>query len=564
MFDDHSMLQKTCDVLIIGAGAGGLTAAVTAAHAGLKVVVVEKSAWFGGSTALSGGWIWIPCNPVAEAEGHDDDPARAELYVRHHTGAYFQPEQVRSYLANGPEMVRFLQENTEVQFLADRTFADYFPDDPGGSKGGRSLVAKPFDGRALGDRLKNLRPPLKQQTFLGMLVGSGAHLKHFLNATKSFRSAAIVLRSLAGYGFDLLRYGRGVKLYNGNALMGRLAKAALDNGVTILLSTPAVGLEQQDGVATGALVESSGRTIRIEARRGVILASGGFPHDPEKRRRYFPKEQTVSIAPEENAGDGARMAAAMGAVIQERSLAPAYTAVFSKHRNAGGETLLYPHFMDRAKPGIIAVDSSGRRFCNESNSYHDVAQEMIRQGIDGVEKRAFFLADHRAVRKYGLGAARPFPLPLRPHLRSGYLTRAQTLGDLAARLGLPSQALSDELEQFNRYAASGSDPKFRRGESAYNAFQGDYEHTPNPCLAPLATPPFYAVEIHAGDFGPFIGLRINPDAQVLDAEGRAIPRLYAAGNDAANVFSGACLGGGITIGPAMVFGYIAGKSVSRF
>lgn len=556
------MRQSSCDVLVVGAGAGGLTAAVTAAHAGLKVIVVEKSSWFGGSTALSGGWIWVPCNPVAAAEGHDDSLPRAEQYIRHRTGAYFQADQVRSYLENGPEMVSFLHEKTAVRFMADHTFADYFPDDPGASKGGRSLVAAPFDGRLLGDRLKELRPPLKQQTFLGMLVGSGAHLKHFLNATRSVRLAAIVLRSLAGYGFDLLRYGRGGRLYNGNALMGRLARAALDAGVTILLSSPARRLELKDGVVTGAMVEHEGRTVRVEAGRAVILASGGFPQDPELRARYFPRQQKVSIAPEENSGDGTRMAVAAGAVIQGDALAPAYTAVFSKHRDTDGKTVLYPHFMDRAKPGIIAIDSSGRRFCNEANSYHDVAQEMIRQGIDGTEKRAFFIADHRAARKYGLGGVRPFPMLLGPHIRSGYLTRVQDLDALAEKLKVPPDGLSDELEQFNRHAASGKDPKFHRGESAYNAFQGDYEHKPNPCLAPLVTPPFYAVEIHAGDFGPFVGLRTNPEAQVLDAAGNPIPHLFAAGNDAANVFSGACLGGGITIGPAMVFGYVAGKSAS--
>ncbi len=279
------------------------------------------------------------------------------------------------------------------------------------------------------------------------------------------------------------------------------------------------------------------------------------------RRRYFPPQQTVSVAPEENSGDGARMAAALGAVVQDEALAPAYTAVFSKFRSRSGETQLYPHFADRAKPGIIAVDSTGRRFCNEANSYHDVAQEMMRQGIDGLAKKAFFIADHRAVRKYGLGAARPFPMPIGQYVRAGYLTRAADLETLAARLSIPKAALVDEIGKFNRDAAVGRDPKFARGDSAYNGFQGDDAHKPNPCLAPLVSPPFYAVEIFAGDLGTFIGLRVAADSQVLDADGHRIPHLFAVGNDAANVFSGACLGGGITIGPAMVFGYIAAKSI---
>lgn len=556
------MPDLTCDILIIGAGAGGLTAAVTAAHCGLEVVVIEKSPFFGGSAALSGGWVWIPCTAAAQADGIKDSLAEAEKYVRHQTGKYFRPDRVRAYLENGSEMVKFLEERTCTKFATDHTFADYFPESPGGSTGGRSLVAAPFDGRLLGDKLANLRPPLRQQTFLGMSIGSGAHLKHFLNVTKSARSAAIVARALAEYTVERIRYGRGIKLYNGNALMARLAKSAYDKGVSILLSTKAVGLVQRDGAVSGAIVENKGETFRIGARLGVILASGGFPRDLEKRELYFPKQQTVSVAPEENSGDGARMASALGATIEDQALAPAYTAVFSKFVARDGSTSLYPHFTDRAKPGIIAVDSSGRRFCNESNSYHDVAQEMMRQGIDGVSKKAFFIADHRAIRKYGLGAARPFPIPLRPFLKSSYLTKAASVRELALKIGVAENALVDEVELFNRHAGQGKDPKFQRGDSAYNAFQGDYTHKPNPCLAPLVLPPFYAVEIFAGDLGTFIGLRVGPKAEVLGSGGLPIPGLFAVGNDAAHVFSGSCLGGGVTIGPAMVFGYIAAKAAA--
>lgn len=551
-----------CDVLVVGAGAGGLTAAVTAAHAGLNVIVAEKAPYFGGTTALSGGAIWVPCSPNAQADGIEDSLVEAERYVQGQTGNHFQPEHVRAYFQAGPDMLRFLDDNTSVKFVSNRSSADYLPDAPGASKGGRSLSSVPFDGRQLGTRLKDLRPPLAQQTLFGMSIGSGAHYRHFLHATRSLRSAAIAADTVVKYGLDLLRYGRGVRLHNGSALMARLGKSALDKGVTILLSTPATQLLDRDGAVTGALVETDGEVTRIEARRGVILASGGFPRDPERRGRFYPAQQTVSIAPDENAGDGARMAERLGGLVEEQGGAAAYSAVLSKLVTRSGRTLVYAHFVDRAKPGIIAVDSTGRRFCNESNSYHHVAQDMIRLGIDGVNKRAFFIADHRALRRYGLGAARPFPIPLAPYLRCGYLTRANDVGGLARKLGMPAETLVYEMERFNRGAALGQDPEFKRGANAYNAYQGDFDHAPNPCLEPLSSPPYYAVEVFPGDLGTFTGLKVAPDAQVLDAQGRRIPNLFAVGNDAASAFSGACLGGGITIGPAMVFGYIAGKAIS--
>lgn len=548
-------------MLIVGAGAGGLTAAVTAAEVGLDVVVAEKSRYFGGSSALSGGWIWVPCNPAARRDGIEDSLEKAELYVRSQTAHCFDPERVRAYLENGPRMVEFLERRTSVHFTADHTFADYFPDDPGGMSGGRTLVASPFDGRDLGENLANLMPPLRQQTFLGMSIGSGAQLKHFLNVTRSLRSCAFVAKALLQYGLDLAIHGRGVHLYNGNALMGRLAKSAIEKNVRILLATPAIELTQEGGAVMGAVLEHCGRRLEVRARLGVVLASGGFSRDPEKRARYLPRELAVSVAPEENSGDGIRLAEALGACLRGETLAAAYTAVFSKFVAANETVSLYPHFADRAKPGIIAVLSDGKRFCNESNSYHHVAEAMVSRRIDGISRKAFFIADHRALRRYGLGAVRPAPLPIGPYTKSGYLVRAGSLRELAMQIGVDAEPLEATIAEFNTHAIDGRDPLFGRGQSSYNTFQGDYSHAPNPCLAPLTTPPFYAVEVISGDMATFIGLVVSPKAEVLDQRGVPIAGLYAVGNDAANVFAGACLGGGITIGPAMVFGFIAAKAL---
>ncbi|MFO1061070.1 MAG: FAD-dependent oxidoreductase [Dongiaceae bacterium] len=550
-----------CDLLVLGSGAGGLTAAVTAARRGLSVIVAEKASLFGGSTALSGGWVWIPCNPAARRDGIEDSLEAAETYIRAETGDGFDAARVRAYLEAGPRMLEFLERETEVRFVADHSFSDYHPDQPGGRRGGRSLVAAPFDGRRLGPHLARLRPPLRQQTFLGLSIGSGALLKHFLNVTRSPRSAAIVARLMLGYGVQRLRYGRGIRLYNGNALAARLARAALDNGVALWLDTTAESLLLAGGRVVGARLRRAGQPVAVTAGRGVVLATGGFPRDAARRAAHYPAALRCSIAPAENSGDGIRMAEAAGARLQASPRSVAYTAVFS--RLPGPEGALFPHFIDRAKPGIILVDETGQRFCNEAESYHDVAQAMIAAGIDGEARRAFFVADHRAVRRYGLGAARPAPLPLGPHLRSGYLSRAGSPAALARLIGVDPAGLEATVADFNAHARRGEDPAFGRGATAYNIFQGDHLHRPNGCLAPLETPPFYAVAVRAGDFGTFAGLPTDAQARVLDAAGRPIPGLRAAGNDGLNVFGGACLGGGVTVGPAMVFGFIAGNSAAE-
>lgn len=567
MVADSAAAAETheCDALVIGTGAGGLSAAVTARKLGLDVLLVEKDAIYGGTTARSGGWLWIPCSPPAKREGVQDSIEAARAYLRHEAGNHFDAERVDAFLRHGPEMVDFFERGTAVRFVLGPTFADYHPDAPGGTPGGRSICAEPFDARELGAEKDRLRPPLREITFLGMMIGTGKELVHFFNATRSLESAAVVARLLARHGRDVALHGRSMRLTNGNALVGRLAKSAFDLGIPLWTSAPARELVVEDGAVRGALVERDGRIVHVRARRGVVLAAGGFPQDAARRRALFRHAPTGaehwSPAPPGNTGDGLRLGEAAGAAVEDRYPNAAAWVPISLVPRPDGTAGTFPHFVDRAKPGVIAVTADGKRFVNEADSYHDFCQAMF-AATEGRERAAWLLCDHATLRRYGLGFAKPFPLPLAPYLRSGYLLRGRTLAELATKAGIDAAGLERTVADFNGPARRGEDPAFGKGRTAYNRSLGDPLVQPNPCVAPLERAPFYAVKVVPGDLGTFAGLRGDAHARVLDRDGRPIPGLYAAGNDLASVMGGNYPGGGITLGPAMTFGYIAARHMA--
>jgi len=546
-----------CDVLVAGSGAGGLAAAVAASKAGLHAVVAEKEPVFGGTTALSGGWLWIPNHPLQEAIGVTDSMQDAATYLLHEAGEHYDAERVDAFLRAGPKMVEFFCRETAVQFDASATFPDYHPDAPGGRPGGRSIVARAFDGRDLGKKLKWLRPPLAELTVFGIMIGSGVELVHFMRWSKSFASAAFVARRLLGHGAATLLHGRGVRLTNGNALAGRLLKSALDAGVELWSGAPVMELMRDGKAVTGAVVQREGQAVRVRARKGVVLACGGFPQDAARRARLFPHAEHFSPAPPGNTGDGLRLAEAAGGRVDESLPNAAAWVPVSRVPRGGGAYGLFPHFIDRAKPGVIAVTQQGVRFVNEGNSYHDFVQALLKTGATC----AWLVTDHRAIRAYGLGFVKPRPLLLGPHLESGYLISGETIEQLAQRAGIDS-ALADTVTRFNENAKQGTDPIFRKGENAYNRFYGDPDIQPNPCVAPLAQPPYYAVKLEIGDLGTYAGVLTNGNAQVLDENKRPIPGLYAAGNDALSIMGGNYPGPGITLGPAMTFGWLAGRHLA--
>ena len=555
-------IAEVYDVVVAGSGAGALAAAVTAACSGLQVLVLEKEEVFGGTTARSGGVIWVPCNPKSKALGIDDTIEAARTYMASEAGAHFDAARVDAFLENGPRMVAFFERETVMQFVAVPEFPDYHPDAPGGRSGGRSILAAPFDAGELGAEAKRLRPPLREITFVGMMFNASQEISHFFNFTRSLTSAVYVARRLMQHAREMLVHGRAQRLTNGNALAARLAKSAFDAGVRIVTSAPVRALQTEDGVVCGVEFALDGKMHKVRARNGVVLATGGFPQDPELRSRLFPHAPTGqehwSPAPPGNTGDGWRLAESAGGATNDKlPNAAAWIPVSVVPRSKGPDGV-FPHLIDRYKPGVIAVGHDGKRFVNEAHSYHDVGQAMQKIGRHQGEASAWLICDHRALRRYGLGFVKPFPLPLWPHLRSGYLLRGKTLAELAGHTGIDASNLEATVADFNRHAEQGRDPEFGKGETAYNRFLGDSAHRPNPCVAPLSSGPWYAIKMVLGDLGTFAGIRTDASSRVVDAAGRPVAGLYAVGNDADSVMGGAYPGGGITLGPAMTFGYLAG------
>ena len=555
-----------CDALVVGSGCAGMSAAVTAGHRGLNVLIVEKEPRFGGTTARSGGWLWIPGTSLAKAWGIVETPEQARTYLRHEAGNSFDAARVDAFLTNGPEAVDFFTSSTALRFDMPLTFPDYHAEAPGGTQGGRSMVTRPFDGHELGEHIRDIGMPLPELTVFGMMLGSGKEIIHFMRATKSLTSAIYVAKRLTKHFMDVRRNGRGMTLTNGNALAGRLAKSAFDLKIPLWLSSPVRELIVENGAVRGAIVERDGKRIRVMAKRGVVLACGGFPHDVARRKAMFPHAPTgaehYSPGPTGNTGDGLRLAETAGGKVED-SLpnAAAWVPVSVTTRKDGSKGVM-PHFIDRAKPGVIAVGRDGKRFANEGNSYHDFVQDMVKAAKPGEEISAFLVTDHRSLRKYGLGCVPPFPMPLGHHLSTGYLMRGATLAELAGKAGIDARAFEATVAQFNGLAAEGRDPAFGKGSRAYNRYQGDALHGPNPCIAPIKDGPFYAIKMVIGDLGTYAGIKTDANARALDANGQPIPGLYAAGNDMASIMGGNYPGAGITLGPALTFGYIAGKHLA--
>lgn len=555
------------DVLVVGTGASGMSAAVTAAFHGLRVLVVEKEPRYGGTTARSGGWLWIPGTRLAMEQGIHEPAGAAKAYLRHETTTHFNEKRIDAFLDNGPKAVDFFTRNTCVQFDMPPVFPDYHAEVEGGLPGGRSMITRPFDGRALGARIKQLAPPLPELTVLGMMLGSGPEIRHFMRAFKSPASFVYVAKRLSRHFLDVLRHGRGMTLTNGNALAGRLAKAAMDHKVEVWLASPVNRLvTERDGVA-GAVIEREGKPVTVRARRGVVLACGGFPHDIERRKQLFPHAPTgrehFSPSPPGNTGDGLRLAESVGGRVDGSIPHAAAWVPASVTTRPDGSKGVMPHFIDRAKPGVIAVTPKGKRFTNEGNSYHDFVQDMVKACAGEPEITAWLLCDHKALRNYGLGCVAPAPMPHGRHLRSGYLKRGATVAGLAGQIGIDPATLEATIAQFNDGARIGEDPVFGKGSKAYNRYQGDAALKPNPCVAPLDQGPFYAIKLVIGDIGTFAGLVTDEHTRVLDAAGKPINGLYAVGNDAASIMGGNYPGAGITLGPALTFGYVAAMQLVK-
>jgi succinate dehydrogenase/fumarate reductase flavoprotein subunit len=553
------------DVVVIGAGAGGMTAAAVAAAEGLSVLVIEKTEFVGGTTAWSGGMVWIPVNSKIKQAGIDDSLPAAASYLAATVPESENADLREIFLARGPEAIEYLEGNSEVRLQPVKTYPDYYPEQPGSTAGGRVLEPVSFDGAELGKNFARLRPPLPEFTVFGGMMVNRLDIPHLRKVGRSLRSTLRALRLVSQYALQRLRASRGTTLHLGNALAARLYASLLKRNVDILFGAGVEQLMIEGDAVTGVAIRDSSGIRSIIARKGVVLATGGFSHDAELREQFFPGGAgLVSATAPAGTGDGLQVAMTAGASLNTRVASPAYWVPASLFKRADGSQGVFPHTVtDRAKPGIIAVNAAGRRFVNEALSYHEFVLAMLRDGNDAANRSFYLVCDRRFLWSYGLGRIQPFTLRVKRYVRSGELIEAPSIDALAVAIGVEKPALAKTLEKYNASARIGTDPEFGRGSSIYQRHLGDAGHSPNPCVAPIEQPPFYALRIYPADLGTAIGLQTDGHARVQRKDGAVIPGLYACGNDMGSIMNGNYPGPGITLGPALTFGYIAGRHLAQ-
>ena len=557
----HANATADYDLVVIGSGAGGMAAALTAQIHGLSVVILEKTDQVGGSTAVSGGAVWIPGNSLMASVGHSDSRDAVMSYLASALGNRLDPALIDAFLDHGPTMIDFFAEHTDVSFIPRALSPDYQSDVQGASMGGRTIDPAPFDARSLGRNFEHLRKPLHVFMVLGgMMVGKkdiDTLLGAFKSPKKFLGSAGLVLRYLS----DRLRFSRGTRLLLGNALAGRLYKSVLDRNIPVIRNADVRGLIREGDRISGVEASVDGTHKTFTARRGVILATGGFPGNDAMLAQYVPAPaEHRTMAPASNTGDGIHLALQAGGRIADGNIGSGLWTPVSRIRFDDGTERKFPHLvLDRQKPGLIAVDGQGRRFVNEACSYHEFVEAMH---SDESRLPTYLICDAVFLRKYGLGLVRPLYDRPDPFIKAGYLTRADSIADLAGQLGVDPDALANSIASMNKAAETGVDDAFGKGSTAYNRYLGDPDHTPNPCLGQIVRAPFYAVKVWPGDIGTATGLRTDAQSRVLGENDQPIAGLYACGNDMNSIMAGSYPAAGITLGPALTFGYIAGLELA--
>jgi succinate dehydrogenase/fumarate reductase flavoprotein subunit len=514
---------------------------------------------------MSGGGIWAPANSFMRAAGDDDSREDALRYLRQIIGRSRDTALVEAFLENAPQAFDYFQRHSDLNFSTRRRSPDYYSNYAGAAKTSRAVDSQEIDGRELGPDFHLIHAPRPESLLFGGLSVTGADVSHLLNCFNSFRSFGYVTRLLVTYAAQRVRFGRSTRLVLGRAMVARMMSTLRKLQVDVVLSTAGRELIVSKGAVVGVLAENHGKHTKFLARRGVVLATGGFAGDTAMRKSWIPyPDSHFPVGSESNQGDGIRLGLSVGATMPVDERDSAYWVPVSARRAPDGSTATFPHLVtDRAKPGVIAVNGLGHRFVNEAVSYHDFVRAMFDGNSNAPAIPAYLVCDNRALRRYGLGLVRPWPFSKTDFIKDGYLFTGSTLGELASKLGIDSRALSNTVNRYNQNAMRGEDPDFGKGSTEYNRHMGDANHLPNPCLAPIDSAPFYAVRVFPGNLGTSRGLKTDRHARVVDHQGQPIEGVYAVGSDADSVFAGSYPGPGASLGPALTFGYVAGMHMAH-
>jgi 3-oxosteroid 1-dehydrogenase len=562
--------SETFDVVVVGSGAGGLLSAIRAVDLGLSAIVLEKSDRYGGTSAVSGGAIWIPNN---DAIADIDSPRDALAYLKAVTKDAVPEAKLIRYVDVSPRLLRYLRSlGVDYYVHPQLSYPDYYPGAPGALPRGRNMFVRPMDGAALGEEFFRLRESYPEFKLLGRMSLDLEEAGVIGGFYPGWRRA--VAKVVAGYWGDVAwrrRTRRDRRLTIGNALVGGLRAAMLKRAVPLRLKTALTRLDYDGGRVTGVTALHEGRELHFRAAQGVVLATGGFEQSQDLRLRYLDQatEAQWSATPRDNnAGDALRAAEAIGAdtaFLNEAWWAPTVSMPARATPNTVRNVAL---FFERGFPHCLAVNRLGKRFVNEICSYHQFGQAMLRDNAEtGANLPCWLVFDAQYRSKYPLGGLLPGRVEpdakLPPDWFDNFLYRAGDIRTLAGKIGLAPDVLAATVDRFNGYARRGVDDEFGKGGNVYNQFFGDPRNGPSPVLGAVERPPFYAVRLDLGDIGTKGGPKTNEDAAVLDLEGRPIPGLYAIGNAAGSVMGGAYPGAGATLGSAMTFGYVAATRLAQ-
>ena len=553
------------DLLIVGSGAGAMVTAIVAHDLGISALLVEKTAEYGGNSAMSGGAMWVPCNVKMREAGVEDSREDALTYLRTVTRGMVPDDKIVTYIDTCNEMLDYVLGKTHLRAEPMLTYPDYFADEPGGKSGGRALEPEHFDARRLGDDFYLLREPALQELVFGRMSMTATEAHHILARHPGWigLTAGMMLR----YWKDLngrVRSKRDRCLSLGNALVAPLRLSMIDRAIPLWLETPMEELVVEQGRVTGIVATRDGKTVRIGARKGVVLAAGGFERNQEMRSKYLPDPSRTewTTGSPGNTGDAIQKGQALGAKLDLMD-----QAWWGPTTVVPGEWNARMLVVEKGLPGSIMVNKRGERFVNEASPYNNIVSVMYdKHSEESPCVPAYFIFDKTYRKKYPCGpflqSSQQPDWSIPAERRDGYLFKSDTVEGLAEQMGIDAGGLAATLERFNDNARRGVDPDFKRGEGLFDKFYGDEKVEPNPCLAPVETAPFYGLLAHAGELGTKGGLVTDNSGRVVGENGQLIDGLFAIGNSSASVMGPTYPGAGATIAPAMTFGYIVARHVA--